>query len=518
MNLTKILIVDDNKNDLNGLVDFTPWKRLECSVCATARNGKDGLEQAMSMHPDIIIADISMPIMSGIEMCIKVREQQPSIPFIFISCLEDFEHSKNIINLGNCYYISKPVDIDNVIECILKIKQMHESEIKKEITLYELEQQITSNLPTFTENFFRNLFHNFFATPESITKSAKRLGIDTELKYSMVLFRLDEDYDNIYIAIQQLINVITSTLFSSSIGYCIEYKTNALALIADSTLFISPELLSSIADNLEDTLNCKVNICIGHSSISLYDIPVEFCQCNDALEADYFNTAYKIVYADEFSKKGADNTNIDIMEMSDSVSLIINDPSENNIIEFVEKYINHNAADLSKITALYIISFLCSIIDKSDTTIDTGFIIDKANNTLRALTTNEEIESDVRDIIIHIISNLSDNDNETNNIIMNIKNVIDNDYAVITALDDIADKVHVSLSYACRLFKAEMGFTIYEYLLNIRMRKAKLLLSTTSLRVQEIAAAVGYSNNTYFSTVFKSYAGMTPLQYRQKTT
>ena len=131
----KILIVDDNVTDLNGIYDFVPWKRLGCQVVGTARNGQEGLDAALRATPNLIIADISMPLMDGVTMCQEIRKTLPDVNIIFLSCLEDFDYARQAANMGKCHYITKPIDIDNVIETILNIKKVHDSEIKKQLLI-----------------------------------------------------------------------------------------------------------------------------------------------------------------------------------------------------------------------------------------------------------------------------------------------------------------------------------------------------------------------------------------------
>ena len=85
----KILIVDDSIQDINGLLNHIDWKALDCEVVATALNGAEGIEKATELSPDIIISDVSMPVVDGIEMTKKLNEILPDIQYIYISCFDD---------------------------------------------------------------------------------------------------------------------------------------------------------------------------------------------------------------------------------------------------------------------------------------------------------------------------------------------------------------------------------------------------------------------------------------------
>jgi two-component system response regulator YesN len=156
--MLKVLIVDDNESDREGLKDFIDWNSLGIGVVITAKNGQDGFEKAIEVVPDIILSDISMPVYDGIEMMKRIKKEIEGVSFLFMSLFSEVEYLQSAINLKAETYILKPIDIDSISVVILKMvheKLRRDEKEKKEIDLLN---QIKSNMPILQENLIKELF------------------------------------------------------------------------------------------------------------------------------------------------------------------------------------------------------------------------------------------------------------------------------------------------------------------------------------------------------------------------
>lgn len=117
----RMLVVDDNDFDREGVCNLVDWKALGIEVVGTAINGEDGYAKAMELSPDFILTDVSMPRMNGIQMTKKIIKTNPGIRFIYMSCFDEFDYVQNAINLDVCDYVLKPVDLTKLEEAAKKV-------------------------------------------------------------------------------------------------------------------------------------------------------------------------------------------------------------------------------------------------------------------------------------------------------------------------------------------------------------------------------------------------------------
>ena len=140
--MLRALLVEDNLYDRNGILNHIPWKDLGISEMDIGVNGAQGLAKAREHRPDIVITDISMPVMDGMEMIKKLGEEFPGIKYIIMSCHDEFDFVKAAINLNVSSYILKPVDLNELTEAVRKAV----SEVKKEMNLRIDEQRLKEKL------------------------------------------------------------------------------------------------------------------------------------------------------------------------------------------------------------------------------------------------------------------------------------------------------------------------------------------------------------------------------------
>ena len=145
----KLLIVDDNQIQIQSLLDFVDWKKFGITEIVTAYNGQEGLEAFQAARPDIVITDVVMPIMDGVEMTKKIRELDPNAKFIFVSCYENFGYLKQAMDNDVVAYLLIPIDPAAVEEAINKL--IHE--IEEERRIESMEHLLDESLDVFRENF-----------------------------------------------------------------------------------------------------------------------------------------------------------------------------------------------------------------------------------------------------------------------------------------------------------------------------------------------------------------------------
>ena len=519
--MQKVLLVDDNVADLNGVADFTPWKQLGCENVATARNGRDGLEKALTHKPDLIVTDISMPIMDGIEMCREIRKSLPDVYIIFLSCLEEFEYAKSALHIGKCDYITKPISIDTLVQSVLRIKMIRNEEIKKEMRTLQLERQIRQNRPLLIENLFRNLFFGLFRNVSEIRRQAQALELSIDSQYSLILFETNDNPEASFLSVELLCNLLAQNPFDSEEIYTVRYKsTSVVALFRggyQKEQFL--EVINRICSELRETRHTDCTVCIGKPSVNFEEIADEFRRLDSVMTSQLFFEAGVIVFADEFYQQSPAQNQIDFARLYDNVAVALSSGSAEVLNGLVDKYLSAESEAQCKAIGYYILTQMNIILFEMNTSAEK---IPQAKETsLWEKIMGCKSQSDMRILLLETLEQAqnalnADVASSADIIVNNITKIVKNDYANIQTLEEIADRIFLSLPWANRVFKKKTGYTIYEYLLQTRMDKAKELLTDPARKISEIGQMVGYTNNAYFSTAFKNYTGITPKQYRLK--
>ena len=119
----KLLIVDDEDIEREGMAQFIPWENYEIQLAGTAWNGVEGFQKIQAEEPDIVLTDIKMPVMDGIELIKKTKESFPDIEFIVLSGYGEYEFTSQAMEEGVRYYILKPCDEEKIVEVLSKVKQ-----------------------------------------------------------------------------------------------------------------------------------------------------------------------------------------------------------------------------------------------------------------------------------------------------------------------------------------------------------------------------------------------------------
>ena len=128
----KLLIVDDEDFEREGMAQMIDWKQYDIEMAGTAWNGVEALQKIEALRPDMILTDIKMPVMNGIELIRKVREKYPEIEFAVLSGFGEYEFTSQAMEQGVRHYILKPCDEDRIVAAIEKVKKEIDKKRQKE--------------------------------------------------------------------------------------------------------------------------------------------------------------------------------------------------------------------------------------------------------------------------------------------------------------------------------------------------------------------------------------------------
>ena len=295
MNPYKIMLVDDEEEVRTSIIRKIDWQDAGFEVIGDAENGKEALEKIEQNEPDVVMTDIRMPYMDGLEMAENIRQRYPSIKIVIFSGFDEFEYAKKAIKLNVIEYILKPVNVEELTAILKKIKKNLDEEIEQKRNVTLLRESYIKSLPALREHFLNDLIQGGMEETQ-IEEKLNEYAIDVAgaVKWVIAAIHLepDEKVDKAVSLHQQreLIPISVRNLIEEKlegqyrfIVFHSSFETILLVAIdKDNTQTGLIALLGDICKETKKILEVSVTIGVGESCSSLTDLSRP---CHTALNA-----------------------------------------------------------------------------------------------------------------------------------------------------------------------------------------------------------------------------------------
>lgn len=229
----KLLIVDDEEIEREGMAQFIPWEEYGIELAGTAWNGVEGFEKIQTEHPDIVLTDIKMPVMDGISLIRKTKENFPDIEFIVLSGYGEYEFTSQAMEEGVRYYILKPCDEEKIVEVLDKVKQGIREKREQKQKAQEYSHRVRKLLPRAKEQLFRNMLLDRETLKEDYQMFLDEFGTEHQ-RVRVLALHLEDQID--YLEQFVLGNILGELLGEQSILLASAIGQNVLFLLRDCTV------------------------------------------------------------------------------------------------------------------------------------------------------------------------------------------------------------------------------------------------------------------------------------------
>lgn len=539
--MLKVLIVDDEVIIRDGIGRKIERLIPNAVVVGKAQDAIEGLEKVKSSYPDVIITDIRMPEIDGLQFISKVKEINNNIKFIVVSGYQDFEYARSALRLGVEDYILKPINNNQLIEIFQKLEKQLQAETQKEEAISNLKNDAYKGINFLKNKYLTDLVDQNDTFDKSyIIKNLELIDINfpnelfsivniTVTTYeNMVLFPSKEDISLAKFAIRNIADEILSELGpvtsfdflkdESQLVFIINYT----ATEKEGLKFDIGRLCDKVLYSVNKFLKINITIGIGNCCTGLAQLSMAY------LEA-YKAVAQKFVLGDNRVINIKDVLNINKILYflpEDNRLLLVNYIKEGNstrIIEIIDKLfesINKSNLSYSNIKILYIdlLMIFSKTVKESGGNWDNIFSNDIFSEAyIGQYSSLDELLVWIRECVVLICNYIIDlRKSHGRRVIEEIKDYIDNYYYTEINLNELSAKYFLNSNYLSQLFKTETKETFINYLTSVRMLKAKELLYNTDLKSYKISEMVGYNDPRYFSDVFQKYFQCTPKEFREQ--
>ncbi|OPH46664.1 hypothetical protein BC351_14350 [Paenibacillus ferrarius] len=537
----KLFIVEDEPEFRGGILTMIDWESEDILITGTASNGLRALEMMEADRPDIVLTDIRMPIMSGLELIEEISKRSWDLIPVLLTGHSEFEYAQQAVKLGVLDYILKPCNPKQVLEAIVRAKGKLVGKRSQDSQFGRLERQWNANIQTIKEDRLMKWLRstdpqNVGNCLEEIAEYGIRLVNNPAL---VIVFRFDTKelktlaYRDADLA---LIRYAASNIMEESIGDLFTGKHELLTL-EDQFILIAnaPQAmthteiqmsLEGIQRNLAVFLKVSVSIGVG-SATSLAEIGHSYRKAKEALSRRFFHGANGLFIASEAKEleSSAGDASKFQEDFADFERRIRENIASSNFSDFVievEEWLNtFREQDLSiQRIHLHTYSLIDSLIKeiKAANGDSAKLYVEQFEAYAEQVQCQETFEelSTLLTVVIQKFVELRNTQKPLHKTIKYVLSLIEDKYMTNLTLKSIAEEVFISQSHLSTLFRQEMGINFLDYLHQFRIDKAKLLLKQDNGKVYTVAREVGYYDEAHFVRFFKKWTGMLPSQYKKQ--
>jgi len=518
----KIFFVEDEILTREGIRDNVDWLSNGFEFCGEAADGEMALPLLSSVQPDVLITDIKMPFMDGLQLSKIVHERMPWVKIVILSGHDEFEYAQQAIQLGVTDYLLKPVTVKKIQTALQKLAVQLDKERKEQEDLKKLQEQVEENRAILRERLLFKLAVGALSPSEAIEKG-QMLGLDLIARYYLVvILKIElsdrtEQYD--YDEYQQVQRLITGLIEKNPDIFVVRRDWGDLVLIIKGS---TPEYFEEERDLLLEEIRQVVSktryqlvVGVGASKNRVADINQSFVEALADIRS---------------STEGNDiNQNVDRAELlkvdKSAVENYLYSGAKNEFDEFFNSYLQPLGETALKSNLIKNYIFVDFVLAVANLVNELGGEVDKVIPELNSIelilsniTTTEQLREQAQKILFNALAYRdSQPAGQYRNLIREAKDYLEHHYTnPELSLNEVASHVNLSASHFSVVFSQEAGQTFKEYLTEIRINKAKELLRMTALRSADIGFQVGYNDPHYFSSVFKKHTGLSPIEFRSQ--
>lgn len=540
MNEIKVFLVEDEMVIRRGIKNSIDWEKEGYIFCGEASDGELAYPMIIKEKPDILITDIRMPFMDGLELCKLVKKELPNIKILILSGYDEFDYAKEAIRLGVTEYLLKPISSGKLLEALNGVSESIRREKEDKDLVRKYMEEMRENTEHEKQKFFEQMIAGNLSMADALETGKKyEMNLSAGM-YNLLLFRFTLGEENrksgeLLGEAEYAIEKLTERL-----EYVFEFQRGvegwAFLLMADNEEQMS-ERVKELSKDLEEIMKNYSTIAyfggIGQPVARLRELEESFREAERALAARFTMELNRIISVEDIRMAQNVDTLDDIEitsfgEIEKTRTMLekfLNNGAEDEIDEFVDVYINELPEENLKsvlmrqyiiMDAYIVMMSFCEKIEGIEGEMQTQS--EELKNSMKTIQTLEEIKNYIRMLLKKIIGVRDTiSGRRYSDIIEIAKDQIRKTYmSDEISLNTIAAEVGMSPSYFSSIFSKEMGKTFVEYLTEIRMDRAKELLMCSSMKTSEIGYEVGYKDPHYFSYIFKKTQNCTPKEFRAR--
>lgn len=527
----RLCIIDDIPDVVNGIAKGIPWSQYGLVVAGTAGNGEEGMRIIREAKPHIVLTDIRMPRMDGLEMMQQLTGELPALKIIFLSGYTDFDYAQQAVQLGAFDFIVKPFTPQKILEVTLKAKAAIDEEMEQRQHYHDMERKLRESLPYLRQEYFQLLLQ-FPTDPVEAAKRWDFLAIELDREqFTVMLIEIDgfaERTRSIPVQEVELIrftlhNILVETIGSMAKGLIFRENTNRFVAIINPSASCSMEALAELCrENINKYSKFTISLGIGGEVRYIHEIYYSYTQAQTALSYNFY-TGGNSVYSHRDVRPLPEAVPRYSAEKEKELFYCLRSGNKAKAEEVADELFSQTVDE--GITPppevikdrYYELAFLINRVFAEKLTPAEMKPLEEHVHRIKEMSSYmlKDLQHTIKELCRmgcrQMVQKQTEEGNRT--VEQAIAYIRENLHTNLT-VNDCAKLVFLSGSYFANLFKKITGTTVGQFITTERMDRAKQML-VEGKPVQEIYLALGYEGRQYFSELFKKHTGMTPSEFRQ---
>ena len=524
MELYRVLLVDDEEDIREGISRKMDWLGLGFSLVGEAANGQDALELAESLRPDVILTDIKMPFMDGLELCRILTDRLPAARFVVFSGFDAFEYAKQAIQMNVVEYILKPINADELSAVLRRLKDQLDRERAERRNVELLRSRYMENLPVLRELFYANLLDGRIE-PGTERERAARLDIDLQgEEWAVGLAYIGSDRRDALstLSVQKLLEE-SLTADRCRLTLYNDWVAVIVSLTESFTIYDLIRVLDRVCTLAASYLGLTLTVGVGAPCKELSGMARSAAEARTALEYRSMVGRGQVIYIGDLEPDGGQVLTFeeaDERTLTAAVRLGSEQEVRDAAAALAGKIREANpSAGQYNLFLMELVTHLMKMTRRSGVGVEevfgTGFSLPIQDSALPSL---EELEDWCAERYLRLRTLIrrrqTDSAGQT---VETAKEYIRQHYAESDlSVEKLCAYLHLSSTYFSTLFKRETGTSFTAYVTTVRMEAAAEAIRGTEEKTYLIAQRCGYEDPNYFSYVFKRHFGVTPTKYRSE--
>lgn len=522
-----LILVDDEPIVLKGIQTVFKLDKYGFILVKTYSNPIQALAELDETKPDLIITDIKMPQMDGLHFSAEVKKRRPEAEIVILSGHDNFSFAQAAVRLGASDYLLKPIKKLDFIKMLENAYSRLNQKASEKAKNRQLEEAAKVNYSILRNRFFERLLNGSTLDDHELCVLYNQLGFVFEnspfvlIKFVIYEISVEDDY------MSTVESIITEAkgLFSSDASIEEFYTDEYLYLFLydfKNVIFSEEELHEKVIEYKYKKQRQGIRLLCGISDIykGISLLPAALTECDEGILSSQKNhltnkTAINSLYTE--------NSDLHIPYSDiEALFLSISTHDKPKIAESIQAIYELPAVSLYRdfglSVTLMILIKMGHIQNKykpenifiTQEMISINYLSSHYNNT-------PQLKDFIHENALRLSALIEEQEiNAPSKTILSALRYIDEHYSENISLSDVAGAIYISKNYLCDLFKKEMNITFIDYVTNLRIEKAKQLLSCSDKKMYEISEAVGYNDYAYFSQIFKRHTGTTLSNYRKQ--
>ncbi|MFG1732975.1 response regulator [Paenibacillus sp. 843] len=529
-----VLVADDEPRHRRGIADMIKTLRPDYRIFM-AKDGEEALRIALDNRIDMIFTDIRMPNMDGLTMIEHLKTRSESMKIVILSVYGHFDYARQALKLGAFDYLLKPLELKDMAEMLDKLDAAIEQERMLLQDRVSLKEQLSSVIPVYEQHLLSRWLRSMANEDELL--EIERLVPQGQVGFVWISRFSKSEVEQMYFA-EEFAEVKTS--FKSWMHQVTEPigPTISFYLEGDEHMLVSVitpihslewlmkkeiERLTQFIEQLRMEFGLTISIGVGEGVNDLQrEAPRSFKQALNALDFTFYCGNGKLVVRSEIAYNPL-KTFLPWGPDDFGIAAAVAGGDRGKALEALELLVRrlleggYPSPAQFKRSMLYVLVNLVKANEASLRREEAGNIVSEMEFRIPACSTLDELQSKAADYMGRIIDGIENRKNHKNERIIELcRTYLAEHYMEDLSLETVARRFFFSPAYFSSLFKSHTSMTFTEYLLQIRMDKAKEMLKDGTRKISEIALSVGFKDAGYFTRIFKRETGLSPEEFRKK--